>query len=407
MQVPAQQDFRSRPVAVEARGVAVEYDLSREKTTLIALEDFNLEVREGEFLAIVGPSGCGKSTFLNVVAGLVEPAAGEIKVYGKPVTGPEPDRAVVFQDYALMPWRTVEKNVRFGLEMQGRVDSSTKDKVAHYIKMVGLAGFENSYPRELSGGMRQRVGLARALVTEPRLLLMDEPFAAVDAMTREIMQEELTKIVATTGQPIIFITHGVDEAVTLADRIAVVTNRPGRIKEIIDVDLPRPRSRASRSLPEFQALRDRVWNLLSSEHPERAEAELAPAGAPAAAGEVPGPTTDRRAVCEMAATATSSSAPTAAAPGRRPAQAAEVLVRAAAPQARAGRPGVRRVHRALAPVDPGLRPEPDPVPRPGRGLGRVDEGRRRRLHVGGRHQQHVRDVDRHGHLAGDRHPARA
>jgi NitT/TauT family transport system ATP-binding protein len=279
MHVATHQDFRSRPIAVEARGVSVEYDLSRTKSTLIALEDFNLEIREGEFLAIVGPSGCGKSTFLNVVAGLVEPAAGEIKVYGKPVTGPEPDRAVVFQDYALMPWRTVEKNVRFGLEMQGRIDSTTKDKVAHYIKMVGLSGFEHSYPRELSGGMRQRVGLARALVTEPRLLLMDEPFAAVDAMTREIMQEELTKIVATTGQPIIFITHGVDEAVTLADRIAVVTSRPGRIKEIIDVDLPRPRSRASRQLPEFQALRDRVWNLLSSEHPERSEAELAPAGA--------------------------------------------------------------------------------------------------------------------------------
>jgi NitT/TauT family transport system ATP-binding protein len=271
MQVPAQQDYRSRPIAVEARGVAVEYERTREKSTLVALEDFNLEVREGEFLAIVGPSGCGKSTFLNVVAGLVEPAAGEIKVYGKPVTGPGPDRAVVFQDYALMPWRTVEKNVRFGLEMQGRVDSDTGAKVAKYIKMVGLAGFEKSYPRELSGGMRQRVGLARALVTEPRLLLMDEPFAAVDAMTREIMQEELTKIVATTGQPIIFITHGVDEAVTLADRIAVVTNRPGRIKEIIEVDLPRPRSRASRSLPEFQALRDRVWQLLSSEHPERSE----------------------------------------------------------------------------------------------------------------------------------------
>ena len=275
MHVPSQQDFRSRPIAVEARGVAVEYELSRQKSTLVALEDFNLEIREGEFLAIVGPSGCGKSTFLNVVAGLVEPAAGEIKVYGKPVTGPEPDRAIVFQDYALMPWRTVEKNVRFGLEMQGRIDSTTKDKVAHYINMVGLTGFEHSYPRELSGGMRQRVGLARALVTEPRLLLMDEPFAAVDAMTREIMQEELTKIVTATGQPIIFITHGVDEAVTLADRIAVVTNRPGRITEIIDVDLPRPRSRASRQLPEFQALRERVWQLLSSEHPERSEAEMA------------------------------------------------------------------------------------------------------------------------------------
>jgi len=279
MHVAPPQDRSSRALAVEAREVSVEYERTRDKSTLIALEDFTLDVRDGEFLAIVGPSGCGKSTFLNVVAGLVPPAAGTIKVYGKEVTGPGPDRAVVFQDYALMPWRTVEKNVRFGLEMQGRVDAQTPKKVAEYIKMVGLAGFERSYPRELSGGMRQRVGLARALVTEPRLLLMDEPFAAVDAMTREIMQEELTRIVARTGQPIIFITHGVDEAVTLADRIAVVTNRPGRIKEIIEVDLPRPRSRASRQLPEFQALRDRVWQLLSEEHPDRAEAELAPAGA--------------------------------------------------------------------------------------------------------------------------------
>ena len=271
MHVAHQQDFRSRPSAVEARGVSVEYERTRDKGTLVALENFDLDVADGEFLAVVGPSGCGKSTFLNVVAGLVPPAAGEIKVFGKPVTGPGPDRAVVFQDYALMPWRTVEKNVRFGLEMQGRVDSDTGAKVARFIKMVGLEGFEKAYPRELSGGMRQRVGLARALVTEPRLLLMDEPFAAVDAMTRELMQEELTKIVAETGQAIIFITHGVDEAITLGDRIAVVTNRPGRIKEIIQVDLPRPRSRASRQLPEFQELRDRVWQLLSDEHPERAE----------------------------------------------------------------------------------------------------------------------------------------
>jgi NitT/TauT family transport system ATP-binding protein len=265
-----------RELAVEARGVAVAYERTRDKSTLIALEDFTLDVAEGEFLAIVGPSGCGKSTFLNVVAGLVPAAAGEVKVFGKPVTGPGADRAVVFQDYALMPWRTVESNVRFGLEMQHRIDSSTKDVVRHYIDLVGLTGFERAYPRELSGGMRQRVGLARALVTEPRLLLMDEPFAAVDAMTRELMQEELTKIVATTGQPIIFITHGVDEAVTLADRIAVVTNRPGRIKEMVPVDLPRPRSRASRQLPEFQALRDHVWSLLSSERPDRAEAETVP-----------------------------------------------------------------------------------------------------------------------------------
>jgi NitT/TauT family transport system ATP-binding protein len=282
MHVAHRQDFGSRGSAVVARGVSVEYERTRDKGTLVALEDFDLEVADGEFLAIVGPSGCGKSTFLNVVAGLVPPAAGEVTVFGTPVTGPGPDRAVVFQDYALMPWRTVEKNVRFGLEMQGRVDADTGAKVARFITMVGLAGFEKAYPRELSGGMRQRVGLARALVTEPRLLLMDEPFAAVDAMTRELMQEELTRIVSETGQAIIFITHGVDEAITLGDRIAVVTNRPGRIKEIITVDLPRPRSRASRQLPEFQELRDRVWQLLADEHPERAEAELAPAGAPPA-----------------------------------------------------------------------------------------------------------------------------
>ena len=204
-----------RELAVEARGVAVAYERTRDKSTLIALEDFTLDVAEGEFLAIVGPSGCGKSTFLNVVAGLVPAAAGEVKVFGRTVTGPGPDRAVVFQDYALMPWRTVESNVRFGLEMQHRIDSSSKDPVRHYIDLVGLTGFEKAYPRELSGGMRQRVGLARALVTEPRLLLMDEPFAAVDAMTREVMQEELAKIVSETGQAIIFITHSVDEAITL------------------------------------------------------------------------------------------------------------------------------------------------------------------------------------------------
>lgn len=262
-------------LAVEARGVAVEYERTRDKSTLIALEDFSLDIREGEFLTVVGPSGCGKSTFLNVVAGLVPPAAGEVKVFGKPVTGPGRDRAVVFQDYALMPWRTVEANVRFGLEMQKRLDNTTAENVAKYIALVGLTGFEKAYPRELSGGMRQRVGLARALVTEPRLLLMDEPFAAVDAMTRELMQDELSKIVAKTGQAIIFITHSVDEAITLGDRIAVVTNRPGRIKEIIDVHLPKPRTRAARGMPEFQKMRDHIWDLLAAERPAEAEAEQA------------------------------------------------------------------------------------------------------------------------------------
>jgi NitT/TauT family transport system ATP-binding protein len=267
MQVAQEPTQTSRAPAVEATDVTVVYERTREKDNLVALEDFSLAVADREFVAIVGPSGCGKSTFINVVAGLTFPANGTVSVFGEPVTGPGPDRAVVFQDYALMPWRTVEANVRFGLEMRRQVDDDTPDRVAHFIRLVGLDGFEKAFPRELSGGMRQRVGLARALVIEPRLLLMDEPFAAVDAMTREIMQDELSRIVAETGQATVFITHSVDEAITLGDRIAVVTKRPGRIKEIIAVDLPRPRGRESRHLPEFQSLRDRVWDLLSSEAP--------------------------------------------------------------------------------------------------------------------------------------------
>lgn len=259
-------------LVVEARNVSVEYERSRGKSTLVALKDFDLGVREGEFLTIVGPSGCGKSTFLNLVAGLWFPAAGELLVDGKSVTGPSDDRAVVFQEYALMPWRTVEGNVRFGLEMQRRVDSSTRDKVAHYIDLVGLTGFEDSYPRELSGGMRQRVGLARALATEPRILLMDEPFAAVDAITRELMQDELAQIVTKTRQTIIFITHSVDEAITLGDRIVVVSSRPGRIKEIIPITIPRPRSgREIRHLPDYAELRDRIWELLGAEAEVKAQ----------------------------------------------------------------------------------------------------------------------------------------
>ncbi|MGH3343386.1 MAG: ABC transporter ATP-binding protein [Carbonactinosporaceae bacterium] len=264
-------DQGSRPVpAVQARGVAVEYQRARHKDSLTAIADLDLEIAAGEFVTIVGPSGCGKSTFLNVVAGLVAPAHGEVLVEGAPVHGPGPERAVVFQDYALMPWRTVEGNVRFGLDMQRRVDGSTSGKVAHYIEMVGLTGFERAYPRELSGGMRQRVGLARALVTEPRILLMDEPFAAVDAMTRELMQDELSRIVAETGQAVLFITHSVDEAITLADRIAVVTSRPGRIKEVLQVPIPKPRNgRDLRHLEEYTQLRDRIWELLAGEarHP--------------------------------------------------------------------------------------------------------------------------------------------
>lgn len=255
----------AREVAVAARNVTVKYELTQEKGSLTAIEEFDLEVAPGEFVTMVGPSGCGKSTFLNVVAGLVPAAEGTVEVLGRPVKGPGPERAVVFQDYALMPWRTVEANVRFGLEMQGRVNGSTPEAIRRYIEMVGLTGFERSYPRELSGGMRQRVGLARALVTEPRILLMDEPFGAVDAMTRETMQDELSRICQETQQAVIFITHSVDEAITLGDRIAVITNRPGRIKSIIPVSIPRPRDRSIRAMPEYADLRQQVWDLLASE----------------------------------------------------------------------------------------------------------------------------------------------
>jgi NitT/TauT family transport system ATP-binding protein len=256
----------SKAAAISARGVRVEYERTRQKDTLVALEDFSVDIRAGEFVTIVGPSGCGKSTFLNCVAGLWFPAAGELRVSGKPVTGPGRDRSVVFQDYALMPWRTVKTNVRMGLELQRRVDDATDEKVARYIELVGLTGFEDAYPRELSGGMRQRVGLARALVTEPSILLMDEPFAAVDAITRELMQDEVARIIKATGQTIVFITHSVDEAITLGDRIIVITDRPGRVKEILPVAIPRPRSgREIRHLSEYVELRDRVWSLLAKE----------------------------------------------------------------------------------------------------------------------------------------------
>jgi NitT/TauT family transport system ATP-binding protein len=256
-----------RGIAVQARDVVVEYERTRDKTTLVALEDFSLDVAEGEFVAIVGPSGCGKSTFLNAVAGLVFPVAGEVLVRGKPVTGPGADRAVVFQDYALMPWRTVASNVRFGLEFQHKLPrSETDERVHRYLDLVGLTGFERSFPHELSGGMKQRVGIARALVCEPAILLADEPFGAVDAMAREAMQGELEDIIAKTRQTVVLITHSIDEAITLADRVVVVSHRPGRIREIVPVDLPRPRhSYDVKGHGDYAALREHVWGLLRDE----------------------------------------------------------------------------------------------------------------------------------------------
>jgi NitT/TauT family transport system ATP-binding protein len=217
---------------------------------------------------LVGPSGCGKTTYINAISGLVEPWEGTIEVNGHPVSGPGPDRAMVFQDYALMPWRTVESNIRMPFEFQNLQISKEEidERVRRYIDLVDLTGFEKSFPYELSGGMKQRVGIARALVSEPDILLADEPFAAIDAMTREAMQGELERFVAKTHQTVIFITHSIDEAITLADRVVVISFRPGQIKEIVDVNLPRPRFDYDvKKLPEYGELRDHIWRLVKDE----------------------------------------------------------------------------------------------------------------------------------------------
>ena len=255
------------PVIV-SEGLTVGYMLHRERKKLTALRDISLSINRGEFVVLVGPSGCGKTTFINAIAGLVQPWEGTIKVKGQPVSGPGPDRAMVFQDYALMPWRTVESNVRMPFEFQN-LDISKEEKserVRRFLKLVGLTGFEKSYPYELSGGMKQRVGIARALVSEPDILLADEPFAAIDAMTREAMQSELERIVSKTRQTVVFITHSIDEAITLADRIVVISFRPGRIKEVVDVNLPRPRFDCDlKTLPEYGELHDHIWRLVKDE----------------------------------------------------------------------------------------------------------------------------------------------
>ncbi len=259
---------RSGRHVITAANLTVGYELHRERQRLTALRDVSLTVDRGEFVVLVGPSGCGKTTFINAISGLVSPWEGTIEVNGRPVTGPGPDRAMVFQDYALMPWRTVEQNIRLPFELQD-LDISEEERderIRRYIDLVDLGGFENSFPYELSGGMKQRVGIARALVSEPDILLADEPFAAVDAMTREAMQGELERFVSATGQTVVFITHSIDEAITLGDRVVVISYRPGQIKEIVDVDLPRPRFDYDvKTLPAYTELRERVWGLVKDE----------------------------------------------------------------------------------------------------------------------------------------------
>ncbi len=226
---------------------------------LIAIEDLSFEVEEGELMCLLGASGCGKSTILNMFAGFVAPTSGEVMLRGHPITGIEPRCGMVFQSYALFPWKTVRGNVEFGLKMQGVGRAERHRRADRFIEMVNLGGFEDLYPAELSGGMAQRVTLARILAADPEVLLMDEPFAALDAMTRQVMQEELLRIHAESGKTILFITHSIDEALILADRIVVLSARPGRVKAVLPNRLQAPRGVAVQLSPEFAALKARVW----------------------------------------------------------------------------------------------------------------------------------------------------
>ena len=234
-----------------------------EDSETVVLEDFSLDIRKGELISIVGPSGCGKTTILRMLAGLVQPTSGKILIGDRECTAPGSDRGMVFQDFALFPWRSVRKNVEFGLEIAGMPKEQRRERADKYLKIVGLEKFADHRVHELSGGMKQRVALARALVTNPDVILMDEPFGALDAQTRNLMQAGLLKILDKTDQTIIFITHSVDEAVFLSDRIVILTKRPAKIKEVVEIDWPRPRDRAS---PEFTALRKRILEELEKEN---------------------------------------------------------------------------------------------------------------------------------------------
>jgi len=235
---------------------------------VVALNGADLDIRDNEFICVVGPSGCGKSTLLNILAGLLEPTSGQVLVDGKPVEGTSVDRGVVFQQYALFPWLTVKKNVEFGLKLQNKSKQECEQIAMKYIKMVGLDKFTNAYPKELSGGMKQRVAIARAYAVNPSLLLMDEPFGALDAQTRTQLQTELLKTWEEEQKTCFFITHDVEEAILLASRVVVMSARPGRIKEVIDIDIPYPRDQESKMLPRFTELKNYIWNMVYKEYLE-------------------------------------------------------------------------------------------------------------------------------------------
>ena len=255
-----------RKVKVQIKGVEKIYEGRNGKT--VALNGVDMDIYDNEFICVVGPSGCGKSTLLNIIAGLHEPTAGEVLVDGVKVEGTGVDRGVVFQQYALFPWLTVKKNVEFGLRIKKLPPEEQEATAMKYIKMVGLEKFVNAYPKELSGGMKQRVGIARAYAVNPSILLMDEPFGALDAQTRTQLQTELLGTWEEEQKTCFFITHDVEEAILLASRVVVMSARPGRIKEVIDIDIPYPRNQETKMLPRFTELKNYIWNMVYKEYLE-------------------------------------------------------------------------------------------------------------------------------------------
>jgi NitT/TauT family transport system ATP-binding protein len=247
---------------IELRGCRKTYPSRNGQAPVLALGGVDLTIHPQEFVCVLGPSGCGKTTLLKVIAGLLPLDEGEVRIDGRRVTGPGPERAMVFQDFALLPWADVVTNVAFGLELQG-VPKATREQAAReLLDSVGLGGFEHHYPRQLSGGMQQRVGLARALAVEPRILLMDEPFGSVDAQTRRLLQEDLLGLLDRTRKTVVFVTHSMDEAVRLGDRVVLMTPRPGRVRNNVVVDLPRPRPPDVDRQPRFAELTEYLWHQL-------------------------------------------------------------------------------------------------------------------------------------------------
>jgi len=253
------------------RGVSVVFEACKHGQ-VTALEDIDLEVADRAFSVIVGPSGCGKSTLLRLVAGLLEPTRGEVLLEGRPITGPSAERGMVFQSYTLFPWLNVIKNVQFGLSLKGLPEAEQRAIAQDFVERVGLKGFESAYPNQLSGGMMQRVALARALANDPKILLMDEPFGALDSQTRSLMQELLLRIWEGAQKTVLFITHDIDEAIFLADHVYVMTARPGRIKQAIEIDIPRPRALEVLTSPRFMEIKREVLALMHDEALRAAQA---------------------------------------------------------------------------------------------------------------------------------------